>query len=307
MKQEVQPLLRCPRTGQPLEPQGDGWLASRDGACRYPTIEGTPFLIDIEQSVIDHYPENSRTSSPVKRSAHAGLKGFAKRLVSPEKKSTRENVKKLVALLADRKRPKVLVIGGGTRGQGTEALYAAPDVEIIAFDIYLSDRVDFVADAHHIPLSDGSVDAVLVQAVLEHVLQPEQVVREIWRVLADDGIVYAETPFLQQVHEGPYDFTRFTDSGHRYLFRQFALIDAGTSGGPGTQLLWSIDYFVRALFRSRRAGKIAKLTFFWLHYADRLISDRDSLDTASGTYFLGRKSQESLGPRDIVQFYRGAQ
>lgn len=65
--------------------------------------------------------------------------------------------------------------------------------------------------------------------------------------------------------------------------------------------------FARALFHSRAVGKIAKIAFFWLQYVDRLIGERDSLDTASGTYFLGRKSQESLQPRDIVRFYRGAQ
>jgi len=48
------------------------------------------------------------------------------------------------------------------------------------------------------------------------------------------GIVYADTPILKQVHDRPCDFTRFTDSGHRYLFRDFDLIDSGTVAGPGT-------------------------------------------------------------------------
>ena len=42
-----------------------------------------------------------------------------------------------------------------------------------------------------------------------------------------DGVVYAETPFLQAVHEGPWDFTRFTESGHRWLFRAFERLDSG--------------------------------------------------------------------------------
>jgi len=307
MKQEIISLLRCPRTGQTLAHVADGWFVSTDGTQRYPTIEGTPFLIDIDQSVIDRYPKVSTTSSPVKRSNHSGATKFVKRLLSPEKKSTRDNIEKLVELLAEKKNPTVLVIGGGTAGQGTDALYNSSNINIIAFDIYLSDSVDFVADAHCIPLPDSSVDAVLIQAVLEHVLEPERVVSEVWRVLADDGVVYAETPFLQQVHEGAYDFTRYTDSGHRYLFRNFTLIQSGSSGGAGTQLLWSIDYFARALFRSRAMGKLAKLGFFWLQYFDRMISERHTLDTASGTYFLGRKSHESLHARDIVRYYRGAQ
>ena len=69
--------------------------------------------------------------------------------------------------------------------------------------------------------------------MLEHVLDPAQVVAEIHRVLGKDGVVFANTPFMQQVHEGAYDFTRFTLSGHRWLFRNFDLLEAGTSAGVG--------------------------------------------------------------------------
>ena len=69
--------------------------------------------------------------------------------------------------------------------------------------------------------------------MLEHVLEPELVVAEIHRVLMPDGLVYAGTPFMQQVHEGPYDFMRFTESGHRWLFRRFERLASGATGGPG--------------------------------------------------------------------------
>ena len=59
------------------------------------------------------------------------------------------------------------------------------------------------------------IDLVIIQAVLEHVMYPNKVVSEIYRVLKNDGLIYSETPFMQQVHEGPYDFSRFTESGHR--------------------------------------------------------------------------------------------
>jgi ubiquinone/menaquinone biosynthesis C-methylase UbiE len=147
----------------------------------------------------------------------------------------------------------------------------------------------------------------VIQAVLEHVLEPQQVVDEIWRVLKPDGLVYAETPFLQHVHEGAYDFTRFTESGHRFLFRRFELVDSGCSGGPGTQLTWSIDYFARALFRSRLAGKMFKLAFSWLQLFDALVPSTFASDAASGVYFLGRRSVRNVSPQEIVAFYRGAQ
>jgi SAM-dependent methyltransferase len=129
--------------------------------------------------------------------------------------------------------PLVLMIGAATKGAGTDGLYETGAVRQIAFDIYPSAHTHFIADAHQIPLASASVDGVCIQAVLEHVLNPEQVVSEICRVLKPGGLVYAETPFMQQVHEGAYDFTRFTEIGHRWLFRNFETISRGALGGPG--------------------------------------------------------------------------
>lgn len=64
------------------------------------------------------------------------------------------------------------------------------------------------------------------------------------RVLKPHGMLYAETPFMQQVHERAYDFTRFTANGHRWLFRRFEQIDAGVNrgSGAGPALAWSVRY-----------------------------------------------------------------
>ena len=304
----LEPLFRCPRSGSRLARCNGGHLSLADRFRFYPAIDGTPVLIDFDDSVLS--PEDvlhNQATSPIDRDARGGAAGLLKRIVSPEKRVTRDNVEALIEALPQTRDSLVLVVGGGTIGQGMSALYNHPDIRIIAFDIYKSPLTQFIADAHHIPLCDNCVDAVVVQAVLEHVLSPEQVVREIWRVLRPGGLVYAETPFLQQVHEGAYDFTRFTESGHRFLFRNFALLKSGSSSGPGTQLLWSIDYFARGLFRSWFMGKLAKLAFSWLRLFDRLIPPEHASDGASGVYFLGQKSNVTMRPRDIIAFYRGAQ
>lgn len=307
-RDECLAILRCPVTREHLTFSADGSCAAEGCGRRYASLEDTPVLIDFDHSVIDRDQLISTNgASSVKRRRYDRLSGAVKRLLSPPKKATRANVRRLIQELEAVERPIVLVIGGGTVGQGMEPLYEHPDIQIISFDIYRTERTQFVADAHAIPLADGAVDALVVQAVLEHVLEPEVVAAEIWRVLKKDGLVYAETPFMQQVHEGAYDFTRFTESGHRYLFRRFQVIGSGTTAGPGTQLLWSLDYFVRGLFRSRAAGKVAKASFFWLQWLDPLIPDEFASDGASGVYFLGRKSDSELSPKEIVGFYRGSQ
>ena len=66
---------------------------------------------------------------------------------------------------------------------------------------------------------------------------PIRVVAGVERVLKPNGVVYAETPFMQQVHEGAYDFTRFTELGHRWLWRRFSTIARGPLGGRAVALL----------------------------------------------------------------------
>ncbi len=305
---QIEPLLRCPRTRGMMARDGATLRCVDDADCVYQAVNGAPVLVDFSRSILsfDEVME-SEGASPVKRRALDRLKQPIKRILSPVKGSTQRNIDRLIACLSHKRSPLVLVIGGGTVGQGVNALYAHEDLRVTAFDIYFSPNVQFIADAHNIPMRDGSVDAVVIQAVLEHVLDPQQVVEEIWRVLAPDGLVYAETPFLQHVHEGAYDFTRFTESGHRFLFRRFELIDSGVSGGPGTQLIWSIDYFSRAVFRSRLVGKAFKFAFSWLRLFDAAVPDSYASDAASGVYFLGRRSSRTVSPREMVAFYPGAQ
>ena len=216
------------------------------------------------------------------------------------------NIERLLSLLP-RDDPLVLVIGGGTEGNGVGALYTQDRARVLAFDIYGSELTQFIADAHRVPLTDGCVDAVVIQAVLEHVLEPSRVVAEIHRVIKHQGLVYAETPFLQQVHAGPYDFARFTSSGHRYLFRHFEEISAGVVAGPATALVWSVEHMVRGLVRSQTAGRIARLALQWIRLLDRFIPERYAMDSASAHYFLGRRSDHAISAAEIVSYYRGAQ
>lgn len=302
-------ILRCPCTKQKLFQKNDSidYFTTNDTKHIYEVWNDLPILIDNEKSIVTI--QNFKSYKPVIiRKNYKGAFSFLKKILSPNKPKTKENVNILIQNLKDLgKKPKVLIVGGGTIGQGMEYFYNSSEVDLVSFDIYISPNVNFIADAHQIPLKDGHFDAVIIQAVLEHVLEPHKVVREIYRVLKPNGFVYAETPFLQQVHEGAYDFTRFTASGHRYLFRQFISISSGCTAGTGSQMLWSIDYFFRGLFRSRFIGKIAKLSFFWIRYFDYLIPERYNMDCASGVFFLGSKSDVEIHPKDIPKCYKGTQ
>ena len=302
-------LLQCPRCGAPLgKPRHDG-IACTSFACRarYPIAGGRPVLIDEDASIFSHAAYTDAATRPT-----PGLRDRAARYAPPplNLSAVRSFRHMRDRLLAQRARPIVLAIGGSTDDPGIHVLMSMPQIRVITVDASPSSSATVFADAHALPFRDGSVHAVVVQAVLEHVPDPARCVDEIHRVLAPRGLVYAETPFMQQVHLPGLDFTRFSPVGHRRLFRHFSELDLGVVAGPATALAWAWRYFLAALAPRSLAGPVrslARLSTLPLEQVDRLIAHRpEALDGASCTYFLGERSDDAVDDRTVLAGYRGA-
>jgi SAM-dependent methyltransferase len=304
--EDLASMLSCPHCGGGLVVDAEHPRCASCGRC-FSIVGGQPILVAFDDSILSEDDLHaSGAGSSIRRRADRKPYRIRDFLLSSNQVAARNAQRFIELARALSAHPKILIVGGGSKGEGTESLYEDDALRLISFDIYASELTQFVADAHRIPLADMTVDAVWIQAVLEHVLDPWRVVQEIHRVLRPHGIVYAETPFLQQVHEGAYDFTRFTESGHRWLFRRFEEIESGVVLGAASQLLWSIEHVVRGSFRSIKAGVAVKVLLFWIRYLDRIIPCGYASDAASAVYFLGRKSNVTLSPKDMIGFYRGA-
>jgi SAM-dependent methyltransferase len=316
---DVLPLLRCPHTGSELKPTEDGALVAKNGDRRYPVVDGVPVLIDDEHSLVDiSWALGGRDAG--QPSSPSGFRLLAEqalhRLPSSDRNvAARRNYRRLVQLLRVRAEsgrvPRVLVVGGRIEGVGSEELLGRPELQVIETDIAFGPRTDVVCDGHDLPFADGSFDAVVIQAVLDCVVEPQRVASEVHRVLSQDGLVYSEAGFMQQGHGGALDFHRFTHLGHRRLWRFFDEVDSGAQCGPSMAMLWSIEYFLRAFVGENRAlGAIAEravaLAGFWLKYLDGyLVPGPGGIDAASGTFFLGARRQTPVPDRVIVAGYRG--
>ncbi len=300
-------LIVCPRCRHALNSNGS---RCADPSCAlsendFTLVGGQRVLVDPDASIFD--PSTVEPAAEKAPSLQRKLLGVFSR-TNPVASRIASRLLSDVTLLATDRKPLVLVVGGGTIGSGLEALYQDDRIDIIAFDVFPSKHTHFVADGHAIPLSDESVDAVIIQAVLEHVLDPQDVVAEIYRVLRPGGLVYADTPFLQHVHEGPYDFTRFTESGHRWLFKRFVRIESGVVAGVGTTLGWSVAQAVRSVIPVRGIATLMHVLMTPIEiFFDRFEKPGHAIDGANSVYFYGSKSTQTLTPRDMTDHYQGAQ
>jgi SAM-dependent methyltransferase len=209
--------------------------------------------------------------------------------------------------------PLVLVIGCGNQRAELENLIKGNDAtKIIYTDVDVNSDADIFCDAHNQPFQNLTFDIVITTAVMEHVMYPEQVAKEIIRILKIDGLLYSELPFMQQVHEGAYDFTRYSLSGHKRLFNRISVIKCGIVAGPATALVWAIESFLLAFIKSNKSIMLVKifvrLIFSWIKYFDYILVHHPSaIDGASCTYIWGTKNSKAVTDISIIREYNGGQ
>ena len=304
-----QHLLVCPQTRQPLSLDGDRLVVPGHDGIQYPILNGIPVLINESNSLftVADFELQKNTTWELDQGL---IKRLGKKLmpdISLNIKS-RRNYEQLCTLLPPDAR--ILVIGGSIVGQGMECIYQQPGYTLVGTDVSFGPHTRLICDAHDIPFADGSFDCVIAQAVLEHVVDPERCVSEIHRVLKPDGLVYAETPFIEQVHMKQYDFKRYTHLGHRRLFRAFSEIAGGPVCGPGMALAWSYTYFLKSFATGDTMRRLLMLfahwTSFYLKYLDYYLIDKPgSYDAACVYYFMGRRSDQVIPDREILKQFRG--
>jgi uncharacterized protein YbaR (Trm112 family) len=314
ISEDLQQRLLCPATKRQLRQSGDHLICEVDLNIQYPIVDGIPVLIDDKTSLfsINDFVQHQNTTWELNPNSGIFKETVRKliELIPPISRNIKADVnyEKLISLLPAN--AKILVVGGSVKGMGMNIIYDNESFEILESDVSFGEYTKVICDAHDLPFQDKTFDCVIIQAVLEHVLEPQRCVSEIYRVLNDSGIVYAETPFMQQVHMKQYDFTRFTHLGHRWLFKDFEELMSGPCCGPGMALAWSYRSFLQSFTTSTIINRLltifAQITSFFLKYFDYfLISKPGAFDAASGYYFLGRKSNKSLSNKELIQQFKG--
>jgi SAM-dependent methyltransferase len=301
-------LLACVCTARAPLVRMEADLVCDTCGARHAIVDGVPVVLS-EQSVFDAH-EIIRQYRGAPKNPKPSLFGRARKFVPRIGSNLAADAAaaRINDMLAGIERPRVLVVGGGDSGAGMASILDNPRYLVVESDVYFGARCNIIADGHDLPFRDGAFDAVICQAVLEHVTRPQDCIDEMHRVLAPRGVFFADIPFMYPVHMGAYDFTRFSLGGLRLACRSFEETSAGISGGPFQAIAQTTFHSLRGVSRSRvwQAFVFFVLPWliFWLHYLDKPLRNRPQAgDGASGVYFLGRRSERRRSEREVIQQY----
>lgn len=120
-----------------------------------------------------------------------------------------------------------------------------------------------IGTAEDIPLDDSSVDIVLCNQVLEHVIDPIKSVAEIYRILKPNGYFIGSVPHVSPIHLEPYDFRRYTSLGIEQLLSNEGFSNISVEGNGGVfstaALMISMDLLLSRRRRNQPQEYNAKL------------------------------------------------
>ena len=143
------------------------------------------------------------------------------------------------------------------------------------------------------PYQDNWFDIVATtKVILEHVSEPEVVIRELYRILKSGGEAFVAAPLVRRQHQHPHDYFRYTEFGLQHLFKKSGFIDiqiTHTNGFMATAVAYA--YFFQ---RGLNAPKPIKIALDWIHkwMIEPIGYSLDRLDNGYGRdmtqYFLVR-------------------
>jgi SAM-dependent methyltransferase/uncharacterized protein YbaR (Trm112 family) len=184
-------------------------------------------------------------------------------------------------------------------GSGVRKLYH--NTNILNFDIAPHENAAVVGNGERLPFRDRSFDAVVLDAVIEHLAHPQRVVGEVERVLKPGGIVLAQVPFLYPFHAAPHDYQRFTPAGLEVLFENFEVLESGTDRRPGRAVLEVMSAYAATFSDNRTISYALRWLTAWMwlpiKFLDPWLSRKSRAShVVAGSSILARKREAPGAP-----------
>jgi SAM-dependent methyltransferase len=180
--------LACPRCGKTIRSVSPVQLICTNCGKKIPVEKGIPLFTPV--------PPGMLAAPKIERGPEEG---------SPWRQANWRFLEKVVAILP--KRAVILDFGAG-HGDFSAVLQK---FKVVALDVYPYDEVDIVCDLQKaVPFKRTSFDAIVLMNVLEHIQNPERLIKTLSTLLRPGGLLIVAVPFMLKLHQLPYDFYRYS-------------------------------------------------------------------------------------------------
>jgi SAM-dependent methyltransferase len=287
-------LLACPVCSNALA-RTEAGVECVNCHKEYPlTPWGAPILLGPESERLLQETEKAFGESLLANGWHSPRWPLVERLLTPPSATLDVGMPSVARIFRQNvdHNARVLFLGGMRR---RDHLYFS-GYRTLVLDIAPGPGIDIVGDGHCLPIRDGQLDAIVSQAVFEHVPQPEQILDRAWRALRPGGLIYVSVPFIQPYHFGPLDYRRYTlpELDQVMARGNFEKIAAGIASGPGSSLAWLLRVYISSFSDRPGTRRILEALAGWatfaLKYTDYLLVRRRSAELAAcAIYYVGRK------------------
>jgi len=258
MKKDILKYLCCPKSKNELKVTAyieddenfvEGHLTN--GETIYKVKDGIANFISTETSLANGNTNYKRLSLPYD-------KILQNNGISPEEifemDALRYSIAKLIKkYVVEYANGVILDLGAGTNILKTKYLDKSTTWISLDYDLR-ANSIDIRGDGQKLPIKNDCIDTVISIDVLEHVPEPQRMIKEIWRVLKPGGVVILSTPFFFWHHEEPFDFHRFTKYGLRRIFQEnkFSVIELSAVAGPIATFSFLFSVVIARLFSFSR-------------------------------------------------------
>ena len=106
---------------------------------------------------------------------------------------------------------------GAKRGEFNIEKY---DLHVKYANISEKSSPDYLCDITQVPVDDNTFDGAILAEVLEHVVNPEEILQEAHRIIKSGGKILITTPFMFHLHADPHDYCRYTDYWYREILQK---------------------------------------------------------------------------------------
>ncbi|GAP38643.1 Gll4302 protein [Piscinibacter sakaiensis] len=171
----------------------------------------------------------------------------------------------------------VLEVGGGDR--------FIDDPRYINTEYADDEYPGVLCDALRLPFAPDAFDAVVSQAVIEHVVDPLKMATELERVAKPGGVLWVGGAFMQPVHLEPWHYFNVTPYGMRQLFGHLGDFSMEWNGN----LAFTVDWLIGSLPEPERFTALRAQVKEAMQQIESQVTNSELFDVASGVIIRGRK------------------